>query len=73
MKNKKQKTKKELDIREKAIKYMEMTNKIARSLGISVLPFVIFPKPKSFYAKLARFFLRRSKAVIDTQFSNINK
>lgn len=69
MKKNIQKTKEVIGIKEKA--FMKGMEKKAKTLGISSRPIITFPNPKSFYAKIAIYFLKKSKGILDTQFSNL--
>lgn len=71
MKNKNKQNKK-ITLEEKARKYLAIMQKCAGSLDLGVRPIIIFPNPKSLYAKLSMYFLKKSKAGLDTQFSNID-
>lgn len=75
MKNKKNKTKKIKEaepLHKRGHKYIQKMQEIALSLDVSTRPIIVFPKPKSFYAKMALFFFKKSKAVLDIQLTNIN-
>lgn len=75
MKNKKNKTKKLREVEplhKRGHKYIQKMKEVALSLDISTRPVIVFKKPKSFYAKMALFFMKKSKAIIDIQLTNIN-